>query len=237
MPTLLVTRPAVDAQDLNHRLHDLGFETIAAPVMEIVTVPGPALDLTGVQAVLATSANGVRAVAERTTERGLPLYAVGDATARIARDLGFHRVESASGDVDDLARLVTGKADPSAGVLLHAAATSVAGDLAGMLDKGGFRIRREVLYEARPIAELGFEAKRAIRADGVDGVLIYSPRSARIFEDMLAHADLSEAATGMVAFCLSDNVAAALSGPWRRKIVARQPAQESLLDAVATCYH
>ena len=51
------------------------------------------LDLDGVQALIATSANGVRAFAARDPRRSLPVCAVGDATARAASDAGFADVE------------------------------------------------------------------------------------------------------------------------------------------------
>ena len=118
-------------------------------MLEIVIHRGVSLPLAGVQGILATSANCVRALAANLAERGLPVWAVGDATARCARDLGFTRVESASGDVDALAALVAKRVSPADGGLLHAAGTKVAGDLAGRLSPLGFDIRRAVLYEAR----------------------------------------------------------------------------------------
>ena len=49
-------------------------------------------DLSGVQAILLTSANGARALAAAAPDaaaRRLPVLAVGCATARAARDAGF----------------------------------------------------------------------------------------------------------------------------------------------------
>src|SRR4051794_41252334 len=83
-------------------------------MLEIRTLDGPPLDLEGVQALLCTSANGVRATAARTTRRDLPVLAVGDATARAARDVGFAHVESAGGDVEGLARLAARRLDSAA---------------------------------------------------------------------------------------------------------------------------
>ncbi len=237
MPRLIITRPAEDGSQLAESLHDLGFETVLAPVFEIVPLPGLKLDLGGVQALLMTSANGVRAFAGRNPERNLKVFAVGDATARAAVDLGFADVESAGGDVDDLARLVAERARPSAGMLLHVAQSERAGDLSASLADTSFQVRREVLYEARPAENLPDDARAAIVASQCDGVLLYSPRSARLFEDLLARAGLSDAATGLDAFCLSNNVLKALKGPWRRRAVADKPSQESLLHLLATCYH
>ena len=58
---------------------------------EATHASGPFLD--GVQAVLFTSANGVRAFAAATTRRGFRAFAVGDATAAAARAAGFADVD------------------------------------------------------------------------------------------------------------------------------------------------
>src|SRR5229473_1898951 len=96
-----------------------------------------ALSLRGVQAVLFTSANGARAFARATARRDLAVIAVGDATARTARALGFADIASAGGDVGDLAALVAARLDPRRGALLHAAGSVVAGDLAARLRAAG----------------------------------------------------------------------------------------------------
>ncbi|MEP1029540.1 MAG: uroporphyrinogen-III synthase, partial [Alphaproteobacteria bacterium] len=114
MARILVTRPEQDAAATAARLRDLGHDPLITPLMAVRFLPGPPLDLAGVQALLVTSANGARALAARQAGSNIPLpvLAVGDATARAARDLGFPDVESAGGDVDDLARLAAERLRP-----------------------------------------------------------------------------------------------------------------------------
>ena len=90
-------------------LRQRGVEVAIEPLLTIRTLPGAAIDLAGVQAVLFTSSNSVRAFAELSERRDLPCFTVGDATAAAARSAGFAEVHSAGGDVRDLARLVTEK--------------------------------------------------------------------------------------------------------------------------------
>src|SRR5690348_13331331 len=101
----LVTRPEADAQALAEALAARGVEPVIEPLLQIGFREGAAPDLAGAQALLFTSANGARACAAASPRRDLPVLAVGDATARAARELGYVRVESAGGDVEDLARL------------------------------------------------------------------------------------------------------------------------------------
>src|SRR5580700_10112844 len=94
----LITRPRDEAEALAALLARRGIEAIIEPMIEIVERHVALPEFAGIQAILCTSANGVRALARASGERHLPLFAVGDATAARARAEGFRRVESAGGD-------------------------------------------------------------------------------------------------------------------------------------------
>ena len=102
---VLITRPRHDAEAVARVLATRGVESLIEPLLEITNLPQAALDLDGVQAVLLTSANGARALAQATTRRDLTVLAVGPATAAAASDAGFTQVETAAGDVNALAGL------------------------------------------------------------------------------------------------------------------------------------
>lgn len=227
---VLVTRPSEDATRLGERLAALGHEAVAAPLLDIHYIAGDALDLGGVQAVLFTSANGVRAFAARTANRSLPALCVGDATGREAQGAGFTNVKSAAGDVAALAGLAAAELDPAAGALLHPAGTKVAGDLAGLLQGTGFTYRREILYEAVKATALPQAAREALAVGAVDGVLLYSPRTGAAFANLVSAAGLSAALATVTAVCLSPAVAIEVQElPWAGVQVAATPDQEALL--------
>ena len=229
---LLLTRPAVDSAPLAAKLHDLGHRTVISPLLDIHYHASGPLDLKDVQAVLFTSANGVRAwsgVMASDTEN-LPALCVGAQTGQVAREAGFQDVRIAGGDVTDLADLALLTCRPAAGALLHIAGTKVAGDLAGLLTKAGFAYRRAVLYEAVTPDALSETATAALLAGTLDGVLLYSPRTAETFRRVIAAQRLHDATQGLTAFCLSHNVAAALDGLALAAIrIASKPDGQSLL--------
>lgn len=231
--SLWVTRPAEDAAELATALRAQGHAVLVEPLLAIEFIDGPPLNLDGVQAVLATSANGVRAFSARNAERSLPLLAVGDATARAARAAGFTHIESASGDVMALAELARQRLHPAAGALLHVAAGDLAGDLASALATSGFECRRAVLYRAHTAEALSHGTTALIHEGKLDGVLVFSPRTAATLARLLASAGLANAAAALDLFSLSAAVAnAAANLPWRRVFIAAVPTQASLLDAV-----
>ncbi len=228
----LITRPIEDAGELAAALSLRGVTPLGEPLLTIRPVADPQMTLSGVQAVLFTSANGARAFARATARRDLAVIAVGDATARTARALGFADIASAGGDVGDLAALVAARLDPRRGALLHAAGSVVAGDLAARLRAAGFEIRRSVLYHAEPVAALSEAAVDALHRGNISAAFFFSPRTAAHFVTLATAASVGEACRYVAAFSLSPAVAAQLSPlTWARIAVAAAPVQDSLLTA------
>lgn len=232
-PRVLVTRPREDAAGLTAALEQRGLTVLLQPMLEIEFADGAAPDLDGRQALLFTSANGVRAFVRSSDQRDIPVYAVGDATAAAARHEGFTAVESAGGDVGDLARLVQRRCDPGGGPLLHVAGSAVAGDLAGTLGLAEFVVERVQMYSARTADKLDPHVQAAVTGGAVDYVLFFSPRSAVTFVGLARAADLAAACARIDAVCLSDAVAEVLSPiQWRDTAVAAAPTQDALLDCL-----
>ena len=230
---LLVTRPAEDAEDLAALLKAGGHQVLVAPVMEIRPIPGATVDLSGVQAILVTSRNGLRALAEATPRRDLPVLAVGAASAEAARAAGFAEVLSAEGDARALARLAIGTLKPGDGPLLHGTGSVTAGDLAGILTVAGYQLRRAVLYEAKPLSRLSAAARAFLASGEPGGVLFYSPRSASLFASLVEAESLTRALRPLTAFCLSEAVAGAVRHlPFGQIAAASAPSQSALLALI-----
>ena len=230
---LMITRPLEDAEPLAAEFAALGIETVTEPLLSIELTAADAPDLTDVQGLLLTSANGVRAFAALSSERRLPVYAVGDATARTAHQAGFEKVTSATGDVTALAGLVQEKCKPGEGVLLHVAGSKVAGDLAAMLALSGYQYHRVQLYHARKATALSPAGLDALKKGDIDGVVLYSPRTADSFVDLLTSAGATGCAERLHVFCLSDAVAVHAGAlDWTRVVVAATPDQAALITCV-----
>jgi len=203
----MITRPREDGEILARELAELGIGAVLEPLLVIENLDGPPVDLSNVQALLITSANGVRAFCRRNAERDLPVFCVGGASARAAREAGFGRVESGGGGVEELARLVQSHLNAQDGALMHIAGTRVAGDLAGDLERAGFQVRREVLYQAAKQESLSADGAAALSSGSVGGVVFYSPRTAKTFKRLVEEAGLAGACRGLRGFCLSQAVA------------------------------
>jgi len=231
-PRILLTRPREDSAALADLLEAKGYRTAIEPMLVIEPVAVPP-DPTAFQAVIATSANGVRALSAATGGRGVPLFAVGPATAQAAREAGFISIESAAGESHALARLVAERLDPRNGPLLHVSGEDVAGDLAGSLSAQGFAVERSVLYRARAATALSARTARLIASGEIHAVLFFSPRTARTFVSLAAAAQLGSACAGMTAICLSPAVAESAAGvAWCGVRVATRPDRSALIEAL-----
>lgn len=230
---LLLTRPNADAERTAAQLRSRGHRVEIDPLLTIRSRPRP-LDLEGMQAILFTSANGLRAFLASSEVRDIPAFAVGPASAAEARSSGFRSVLAAKGDAAALADLVIARLDPNAGPLLHPAGSVIAGGLSEKLVAAGFELRRVVLYEAVPATRLAERTQQLLHARAFDGALFYSPRTATTFVSLVQQAGLRESCAVMTAYCLSPAVAAALSPvAWRRLCTASEPREAALLGTMA----
>jgi uroporphyrinogen-III synthase len=217
---VLVTRPAERAAPLAARIAALGWAPLLAPALrtEPTGVSLPALDR--FDALVFTSAAGVRAFETASPLREQPAYAVGDATEAAARAIGFKNVLSADGDVTALNALLA--ASP-ARRLLHVAGEEVAGEVA----VAGREVERVGLY--RTVAERSLPAtvRTALYARTVAAACFLSPRSARAFIS-LVDPDLFAPVRALV---LSQQVADALAPVrWARIEIAARPTLDALLE-------
>ena len=148
---ILVTRPEPDASRQADKLAARGHAAVLAPLLVIEPVADVALPLEGAQALLVTSRNALSALAthrQLAEALSLPLFAVGEATARVAQGLGFADVTAGPGTGEALAKLVSEELQPGQGPLVHLAGETQAFDLKAALANQGFTVRQPVLYRA-----------------------------------------------------------------------------------------
>lgn len=233
---LLVTRPRPDAEAQAARLKALGHEAILSPLLEIEFLdPGP-LPLEGAQAIIVTSANALRALqqSERLAQTiALPLFAVGAATADMARELGFDLVKQGEGSAESLAPVIASDCTPDAGPLIHLAGERLAWDLKSALQQYGFRVLQPVVYRTQAAERFNEPIVEAIEAGRLDGVILMSPHSAGTYVRLVQAHALEDRAAGLVHYCLSARVAQALENLEGIKVsVPETSSQEDLLALI-----
>jgi uroporphyrinogen-III synthase len=103
MRRLLVLRPEPGASATVELARKRGLEAVAVPLFEIEPLSWTLPEPNQVDALLLTSANAVRTAGEKLDAlRGLPAYAVGQATAQTAREGGLRVAAVGEGGIDEL---------------------------------------------------------------------------------------------------------------------------------------
>ena len=230
---LLLTRPREQAEALAIKLRARDIDVWIEPMLSIVRHTNVKLETDDYQALLVTSSNGADSLAEATTRRDLKLYAVGDVTAATLSHHDFADVWSADGNADDLAAMVEKDVDPSEGSLLHVGGVNLAGDLISRLRSKGYKTDHIALYHTVAASALTREVRSAMANREIDGVLFFSPETARIFVALVVGALCEKALVDMTAFCLSEAAAKAANRiSWGHLVVSDRPAAASLIAAV-----
>jgi uroporphyrinogen-III synthase len=221
---LLVTRPWDDAQPLAEKLEALGHEAVVVPLLQIVVRDGIVIPDAGFQALCVSSANGLMAKTDLSRFHHTPFFAIGPQSALEARRQGFDHVHDRGGNVEGLVRTICKALKPENGPVLYLSGSETTGDLEGKLKAEGFTVARVIAYDAVPcvVTELPHILT------GADGVLLYSPRTAKHWVRQVQLAKLETQAAAMTHFCLSANVAANLPQGWSKRN-SRTPDENGML--------
>lgn len=199
-----------------------GLEPIAAPLFDIEPLAWTAPDPERFDAVLLGSANAVRhGGRELARYIGLPVYAVGAATADAARAAGF-RIE-AIGDAGIEALLPELRQGGGRRVLRLAGESHVP-----LAAPPGGSIETVAVYRAVPRG-LGSDAIEALGCDAL--ALIHSAEAARRFAAECARLALDRGSIALA--CLGARIAVAAGPGWREVSVADAPTDAALLALAA----
>ena len=221
-----VTRARPGADATAGRLGELGIEAVVEPLLEVRPTEAE-IDLAGVSAIAFTSANAVAAFAERSPERAIRVFAVGDATAAAAQAQRFGNVLSARGDVAALASALATRRRELPGVVLYPAAAEPAQDLAGALGAVGLQVRQVTLYQT-----VTLEPSDALveRLPAIDGVLVHSARAAKALAAFLK----AHPAPALTALCLSNQIGRSLARTGLAGVLSAEAPNEAALLSLLT---
>lgn len=226
---IFVTRPFPDNEKTAAALRAKGYEVLMSPMLRFEPLPfehDPDVDY---DAVLVTSANALRALqGDPDLERlqKLKVFAVGDASAEAARQMGFKSVASAAGDGVALRELVTKKLKKGK-TLCYLAGADLSRDLDAELSERGFTIVTHTTYKMVPVPRFSGLVTSAFNAHGIDAVLHYSRRSARAFVEAVRVSGVEILALALPHCCISPAVAAIVHEAGANRVIAAATPDEA----------
>jgi uroporphyrinogen-III synthase len=234
---LLVTRPEADSVVFKAKLIALGHEVVVDPLLVVRFDGGDDIEITGAQALIATSRNGLRALAAGPAfaeAKALPVYCVGPGTAETAKAIGLGRIVKGPADVAALIEVIDAHADVNGGPLIHLSGDVVAGDLAGELTRRGYHVLQPVVYRTEPARRFAAASVASLRNKRIDGIILLSPRTADVYAGLVASHNLGVAVKGLLHVCVSPATAARLAPLSLERItVAAAPNLQEVLALLA----
>lgn len=239
---VLVTRPEPDALKLKGQLEVRGHPATVEPLHAASYEGGQQIDLDGVTGVIVTSRHALIAL-ERDPEsleaaRRLPLFTVGSATARTARQMGFRTIVTGPGTAAALIPMIASALEPAEEMLLHLAGERMAIDITAELETHGFHVNTTKVY--RMVARDGLtERTRELIGDGdIEGVLLMSGEAAAVWIRLIQKHHLGTAVRQLQHLCLSEGIARRLGplGSVPTEVASRPTVEEllALVDVAAT---
>ena len=238
MKTLLITRPRDQSEQLAVVLTGMGFNTLIEPLLSVRLLEAAAPEGVHDGAVI-TSGYAIPSLDRMVAadcRSDYPVLSVGDATLKKLRAAGFSNSRSAGGSADDLIAEApeyflqqTGQSGPK---LIYPCARETARDLVAVFAEGPLTVEPWPVYETIPADSFSGPIRRALISGDVDGVLLYSGRTAdaysTLFDSLLAEYD--DNLRLPVLYCLSRQVADRIPHAHHNQIkIACHPDQESLL--------
>ncbi len=225
-------RPEPDARRTAAALKAAGHDVLCSPILTVSAIAGATIPPGPWDAVIMTSANAARAIADHAGRDELlscPVFVVGTRTAEVARSVGFSDVRSHGKDVVQLSRGMARLFHERNARCLYLAGADRAADLETDLMRDGIVVTTVVVYRALLADVFSDGVRQALASRTLDGALHYSPRSARAFLAAAHASGLESDARAVIHYCLSEAVAEPLRMATMPRIrIAEHPDEPSL---------
>lgn len=213
-PRLLITRPADEAARTAEAAEQAGFEAVLAPLLLMEPV-GATPPSARPDAILFTSPRAPqRLAAIAPALLGCPAYTVGARTAQAARIAGFAVGGEGEGDGNAALQLAAAQGNR---VILHPRGE----DHIALAVPADITLTALTVYRARAVEALPADIISQLASGEILATLLVSPRTARLFADLVLQAGLHRSSLHLVA--LSANVAKGAGPDWGGMAVAQSP--------------
>jgi len=221
--TVWITRSAGSAQKSKEAWEQAGFDAYINPVIDISIAPTMPKPLPDNAVLLITSQNALRTLALLTDRRDWSVMTVGDASAALAREMGFGDVLSAKGNGQDLLELTQRIYAPeSKRIFVHASGANIRLNLAKALREKGYKSRRDIYYQNTPKTVIDLT-----NAPEITHIALYSPMAAKSVRRFAGR--FNKAST----ISISAQTDRALEARYKnRRLIANRPTERDMISAV-----
>ena len=240
---VLVTRPQPGADRTASRLISLGHTPVILPLFKAFHFRDIAVQMMShpCSAIVMTSAEAftvLEPVRDQITHLfPVPIFAVGSATAEVARNFGFNNIFTGTSGGADLADMICEQAKSNRKIienLFYLAGQPRSNDLESQLAAHKIRCRTETVYEMRPTEITEGELRNVIVQQAPDAILFYSAEATRRFFNLATINGSDNMVKDVRLLCLSRNIAAVIPQNLEKNVEISIRADEtSLMDLLS----
>jgi len=228
----LVTRALPQAKETAEKLEKMGIKTLVEPCIRIqFNYQQESISFKKNTIIIVTSKNGAEAFAMACSNHNFRIITVGRKAQDFLCSKGFSQVIHSAKHMNDLLKYIKLNFVPREDEFIYFRARHVAKNLKSALPDHHFR--EVISYEA--VAKTNFSKVliELIKEGKINGLLLYSARTAKIFAELAEKAGISKFLDKMIIFCLSPSLVEVCRAiPHREIFTAATPTENSLLKLV-----
>jgi uroporphyrinogen-III synthase len=224
---ILLTRPLIDSEDLMGKFFSLGHKILHIPTLKISSANMKPIDPSKYDAFIFTSANAIRNLNVKKSDKSKICFCVGAITEKIVRQSGYLNTTSAGGTANALKNLIinSDKVNESSNIA-YFCGDNLSTDLDLELQKEGMKIKKIINYLSDKITDLNVENKKIIESYPPDTIFVYSVRSAQSFIEITKNYSLYPLMTESKVMCISKKVAEIFKADGWKKVKIFNPGDE-----------
>ena len=226
---ILLTRPLEDCSEMILKFQALGHQVSHLPLLNVEKINYEELSLHEYEGIIFTSSNAVKFLDNKKIDKNIICFCVGNATEKKARSLGFQKVISAEGNVENLKELILQNFDLKRGKLIYLSGETISTDLDQQLLKEGYNIKRLIIYRTNHNEKFDESFVDALKTNMPDIVYVYSQNSALSFLKFIKVHQFESLWMNTNLMCLGEKTSAILNEIKWKKIFLFNPGEEEFL--------
>lgn len=224
---VLVTRTRPGVYKTAEKIEAMGFSPIIAPLLEIKYLNTAKIP-SDHSVIIFSSANGARAFANLTCDRGSRVFCIGATTQDAAIEEGWEVVASSDGGTAEFVDLLKKHVGSKEGMIIHPTNAETGYGVTKLLQQHGYHAEMVHCYNSTRVREWPIEASIALKKE-CSVVMFYSAEATVAFLGLSSALEHKE--RRMVG--LSENVVAGLRARGFKNLwVANKPTDSAMLNVL-----
>jgi uroporphyrinogen-III synthase len=226
---ILLTRPLEDCSEMIIKFQSLGNKVSHLPLLQIDKIDQNEINYFDFKAIIFTSANAVKFFDNKTIDKKILCFCVGNVTEKKARSIGFQNVIAAEGNVENLKELILRNFDKKDGKMIYVSGETISIDLDQNLIEEGYDVKRIINYKTTHNENFDENFVKELKLDMPEIVYIYSQNSALSFLKFIKLYQSESLWMNTNLMCIGEKTSAILNEIKWKKIFLFNPGEEEFL--------